>query len=206
MKFLKALFALALVACSVGANAQQMYGNVFPYWTVVGNTTSGTLVVTSTSTLSGGVVGTVTGDAAVAGNVGELLTSTVPTPGAVATTATSVNITSLSLTPGDWDVSASCVSALTGSTSTVYSCALGVVTATQLTQAGGAAANMTVGTDPRTIQSAVFGATVTGTYTQNIAPVRVAVGATSTLYLVANNTYSAGSQTVYGTLRARRIR
>lgn len=206
MKLFKALLALALLSCSVGANAQLIHGNTFPYWTVTGNTTSGTLVVTGDFTLSGGISGVVTASNATAGQIGEVITATVPTPGAVATSATAVNITSISLTPGDWDVSANCVSALTGSTSTIYTCALGTTSATQLTQAGATTASMVVGTDPRVIQTATFGNTITGVYSQNIAPVRVKVVATATLYLVATNTYSAGSQTVYGTLRARRMR
>lgn len=148
--------------------------------------------------------GTTTNDAAAAGTAGELLTITVPVGSAVAGAATTVskNLTSLSLTAGDWDVSASCVYALTGVTASVYSCGLGTTTATQASQAGGSG----IGTDPLVIQAATFGTTITGTYQQVIPPVRVTLAATTTIYLVANHTFAAGTYAMYGTLRARRMR
>lgn len=180
---LKVVVFAALLAISGIASAQFMYGTGFA---------------------GGGVIGSTTNDTAIAGNYGEFLTSTIASGSAVAGGATTVaaNITSLALTAGDWDVTANCDYTLTGVTATVYSCALGTVTATQLTQAGGSG----VGTDPLVQQAATFGTTVTGTFTQPIPPVRVSLAATTTIFLVTKHTFSAGSFTQFGTLRARRVR
>lgn len=162
-----------------------------------------TSLLTGVVTASAGIKGTVTNDSAATTIVGELLTSTVAVGAKVATTtATPVDVTSVSLTAGDWDVSFSCVKDLTGVTATIYSCGLGTTTATQLTQAGGGG----VGTDPLVTQSATFGTTVTGSYTIQSMPIRVSLAATTTIYLVAADTFSAGTLANYGTIRARRMR
>jgi len=216
IKKLIAGVALALVAFT--ANAQLIYNNTFPFWnvngplTVVGATSTSTLAVTSTSVFTGAVslngggtlVGTVAGGDAATGQVGEFLTTTVATGAAVAGAASTVgkSIMTLALTAGDWDVSANCVYTTTGITATVYSCGLGTAADTQLTQAGGSG----VGTDPLVTQNATFGTTLSGTFTQPIPPVRVSLAAPLTLQLVAKHTFSAGSYTMWGTIRARRVR
>ena len=150
------------------------------------------------------ITGTVTNDSAAAGKIGEFVTATVTagSPVTGTTTGASKNVTSITLTAGDWDVGASVVYALTGVTATIYSCGLGTTTGTLLTQAGGGG----VGTDPLIVQQATWGTTITGTFQQMLAPVRVSLAAGSTIYLVANVTFSAGSYNMYGTLRARRVR
>src|SRR5215469_13104445 len=50
------------------------------------------------------VKGTATNDNAPAGFVGEVISSVVAAPGVALTTATPANVTSMVLTPGDWDV------------------------------------------------------------------------------------------------------
>ena len=138
-----------------------------------------------------------------ASQIGEFKSSTVAVGSPVSeTTATPVDVTSLSLTAGDWEVSGQIDRVLTGTTATIYGGGLGVTTATLLTQAGGSG----VGTDCLTTQSATFGTTVTGNYATKIGPVRVQLSATTTIYMIAADTFSAGSVGVYGTLRARRIR
>jgi hypothetical protein len=134
---------------------------------------------------------------------GEFKSSTVAVGSPVSeTTATPVDVTTLSLTAGDWEVSGQIDRVLGGATSTIYGGGLGVATATLLTQAGGSG----VGTDCLTTQSATFGTTITGNYATKIGPVRVSLSATTTIYLIAADTFSAGTIGVYGTLRARRIR
>lgn len=209
MKYFKALLALTLALASFGAQSQYMYGNTFPFWTVVGNTTSGSLVVNGTSTFTGavsvvgGVTGTVTADSAVTGTVGQFVTSTVTSGAAVShSTTVQANVTSISLTAGDWDVSAQCNTLGSTMIATVMTCGLGTTSATQLTQAGGNG----VGTDPlfattfasQTLPNQPFGMV--------IPPVRVSIAATTTIYLVVKNTWSSGTAATYGTLRARRMR
>lgn len=154
---------------------------------------------------AGGVVGTITNDSAAAGNVGEFKTTTVAAAGAIAGAATGVskNVTSVSLTAGDWIVTGSCDLVWTGVTATVVNCGLGTTTDTLASQAGGSG----IGTDPNTIEIATFGTTLSGTKVINApASTRVSIAATTTIYLVANMTYSAGSFTQYGTIKALRIR
>ena len=67
------------------------------------------------------VIGTGTNDNAAAGIVGEFITATVAVGGAVAlVTATANTVTSITLTPGDWDMSATIDYNLTGATVTDF--------------------------------------------------------------------------------------
>lgn len=157
-----------------------------------------------------GITGTTTNDAANAGAVGEQLQSTVAAGSAVAlTTATAANVTSLVLTAGDWEVFGSCDHTWTGTTATIEVCGINTTTATQPTQPGGTAGGVTIGTEPLVSQSITFGTTITGRFDQRVGPIRVqvAAGASSpTIFLVATATFSAGTDAVFGTLRARRVR
>lgn len=189
---------------TIGAGATLTAPTIAAY-TMTGTGTIGNGATITTPVIANpNITGTTTNDAAAAGSVGELLTANVtsgaPVTGAATTVA--VNITSLSLTAGDWDVSAHCNYALTGVTATVYSCGLGTTTGVQLSAAGGGG----VGTDPLTQQAATFGTTITGTQSQKVGPVRVTLASTTTIFLVTNNTFSAGTYNTYGTLRARRMR
>ena len=53
---------------------------------------------------AGHLPGTQTNDNALAGQVGEYIVSTIASPGVSLTNASNANITSISLSPGDWDV------------------------------------------------------------------------------------------------------
>lgn len=68
---------------------------------------SGTPTLTSVAfnPTTGGVVGTTTNDNASAGYVGEFVSSVIPAASAITlTNDTNVDVTSISLTAGDWDV------------------------------------------------------------------------------------------------------
>lgn len=145
--------------------------------------------------------GTTTNDNASAGYIGEFPTSTVPSGSAVSlTTATPADVTTLSLTAGDWDVFSSVVFGLTGASTTVLQSGVSVTANTLPTQAGGSG----IGTDPLTIDSKVL-TTNTGTCNSRVLT-RVSLAATTTIHLVAEATFSAGSVAAYGTLSARRAR
>lgn len=149
------------------------------------------------------VQGTTTNDNAAAGIVGEVMTSTVAIGSAVAeTTATPVDVTTLALTAGDWEVSGVVNRVLTATTATAYGAAISPTANTVPAQAGGSG----VAADSSVTQNAVFGATVTGNYVTIVGPVRVSIAATTTIHLVAADTFSAGTIDVFGTLRARRVR
>lgn len=142
------------------------------------------------------------GSDAAAGEIGEVLTSTVAIGSLVSeTTATPVDVTTLALTAGDWEVCGVVDRVLTGTTATAYGAAISPTANTVPAQAGGSG----VAADSSVTQNAVFGATVTGNYVTIIGPVRVSIAA-ATIHLVAADTFSAGTIGVFGTLRARRVR
>ena len=148
------------------------------------------------------ITGTTTNDSAGVGVVGEFITSNIPVGSAVAlTTAVVTNITSVSLTAGDWDIEGSVDFALTGVTATQLVCGASLTSATLPTQAGGAG----LGTDawvnlPLTL------AGVTSTIVSNFPSTRVSINATTTVFLIAQIGFSLGTVTGYGSIRARRIR
>jgi hypothetical protein len=134
---------------------------------------------------------------------GEFLSTVVAFANAVAVvTNTPKDVCSLALTAGEWDVSAVLVRNLTGVTATRYTGALGTTSATIPTGAGGSG----LGTDPVVANFATFGTTITGTQSTVIPPTRVVISATTTIYLIAADLFSAGTMTACGTLRARRIK
>jgi hypothetical protein len=152
---------------------------------------------------SSAIRGTAANDSAAAGFVGEVTTATVPAGSAVAlTTATSANVTSISLTAGDWDVSAQVTHNAAATTNiTLLQIAISATTATLSTQAGGSG----IGTDPLAIWRQAAGVPA-GTLTTKVGPVRVSLSATTTIFLVVNDTFTVSTMSVYGTLRARRVR
>lgn len=148
--------------------------------------------------------------AAGVGAVGETLQSTVLVGAGISQlTATPINVTSLSLTPGDWEVTGACDRTLTGVTATIYGCSLSGTTGTLSTQATFTAGNLTCGPESLVTQAATWGTTVTGRFDTRVGPIacRVVTAAT-TIFLVVGDTFSAGTMTtgVFGTIKARRIR
>jgi len=147
--------------------------------------------------------GSVTNDNAATGGIGELESTTVAIANKVSeTSATPIDVCSLALTPGDWDVSGVINRDLAGVTATVYGGAISPTADTVPAQAGGSG----VGPDSSVIQNATFGTTVTGNYITAIGPIRVSLAENATIHLVAADTFSAGTVGIFGTLRARRIR
>lgn len=141
-----------------------------------------------------GIVGSATNDNAVAGNMGEAVQSLIATGSAVSlTTATAANVTSISLTAGDWDVYGIVNYTETTSTVTARSASISTTSATLATD--GSEGNNGV---QSTVTSEV----------NSITPmsVRISISGTTTVYLVAKATFSAGTAAAYGGIRARRIR
>jgi hypothetical protein len=134
---------------------------------------------------------------AVVGTVGELLSSSVVVGSAVAlTTATPANMTSLVLTPGEWDVSLS------------MSWNLAATTTVTALIASISATSVTLDTTPGNVASfrcASFapGAAIVG---QVVGPVRVNITTNTTYYAVAQATFGTSTNAAYGILRARRVR
>lgn len=139
-------------------------------------------------------IGTTTNDNAVAGHIGEIISADVPSGSAGAmTSGTILNITSITLTAGDWDVSAYgafIIGAITTCNSAILSISTSPVTF------GSEAGMNYLAADIKAASTPILPA----------GPVRYSLAATTTLYLVSRITFTGGSVSTYGGIRARRVR
>lgn len=148
-------------------------------------------------------VGTQTNDNAPAGYIGEFITSTVATASAVSlTTNTAADLTTISLTAGDWDVSwvADFKPAATTSVTALKS-SISLTLNTMGTQPGGSG----IGTEALVVWNQAA-AVPASDLSQDGGPVRVSLSATTTIHMVCLATFTVSTMAVYGTLRARRVR
>lgn len=159
-------------------------------------TVPGTLTVTGAITPTGGIVGTATNNNATAGNVGEyvesLVTSYTNIPGATTAWA---DLTSISLTAGDWDVTGFVDWSLNGSVQTVAQIGIS-------TTSGNSSTGLVDGNNMATL--------VIATAAQNRAGVipsyRMSLAGTTTVYLKLNATYTVATPQYVCRLSARRVR
>lgn len=208
---MKKLLALGVaIALAVSASAQMvlinwqgtgiMYANN-PGQTEIGTAPTAAVTWTGAQVFSGGaaIKGTATNDSASAGYVGQQIISTVASASAVSlTTATPANVTSISLTAGDWEVSGTVIRKLDATTSVTQ-----LITSVSTTSATLSSATAGDGT----YQIFSTAANVMGGNTSQVMPpVRISVASTTTVYLVASDTFTVSTNAVFGTLRARRVR
>jgi hypothetical protein len=170
-----------------------------------GSVSATTLSASSTITPSqtAGIVGTTTNNNANAGSVGEYICAQVTNGGSPTgcatntntpvslTSGTASNVTSISLTAGDWDVSGNCAFVPTSTTNIgSVACSISTVSATNGRY------------------SQIPGLPVGNTAPTGItAPLnRVSIAATTTVYLVSFGTFSASTLSSFGFIAARRIR
>ncbi|MGH7040481.1 MAG: hypothetical protein ACREE1_20370 [Stellaceae bacterium] len=187
-------------------------GNIFyrgaSEWVVLSPSTAGALLQTGGASAApswtgpGQIVGTATDDAASVGNIGEYVSSTVAETGGVSlTNGVAINITSISLSPGDWDV-------------------WGKITVDQGSGNDGNLVNL-AGTISDISENIVdYSQGVLGTCLDsstksgamravfNLSTTRFSLNATTTIYLVARANYANISLpgTGFGTIAARRAR
>ena len=142
------------------------------------------------------VRGTTTNDNAAAGFVGELIESEILVGSAVPqTTGTSVNITSVSLTAGDWDVFGSYFTNMAGGTTpTGFEVAIHTVSATLPTRPNKGAGVM------------MNCSGVGQNYGMPVGRKRLSLSGTTTVYLVASASFTGSTLSGYGYLGARRVR
>lgn len=153
-------------------------------------TFSGTLTPSQTS----GIVGTTTNNNANAGSVGELVSATRASGSALAlTTGTPLDVTSITLTAGDWDVWGVVDYALTGVTGTNF-------------QSGSSSTSAAFGAQDTFAITPLVTTALSDTYSDRIPMARVTFAATTTLYLVGQETFSVGTSAAYGSIFARRRR
>jgi hypothetical protein len=142
--------------------------------------------------------GTNTNDNATAGNIGEYVESVVAIGSATNnTTNVAKNVTSISLSAGDWDVDGVVQWNSAASTSiTVLSGSISLTTGTMDSTSG-------------RISQMSFPAFVPGSTTamsNPIPPLRFSLSSTTTLFLVSLATFTVSNLAPYGIIRARRVR
>jgi hypothetical protein len=163
-------------------------GSGVPAWVTV--TGTGAPVLGAAPTISQpNLVGTTTNNNAAAGSVGEFLSSVVPlsAPAGISS-ASSINVTSLSLTAGDWDVTGNAV----------------------INIAAGAASLgfVWISSTSGTLPDASLYSGIVSTFTQFSAAVpslRFSLSGTTTIYLTVYSNFT-GSGTAGGAIYARRRR
>lgn len=150
------------------------------------------------SPTTGGIIGTTTNDNASAGTVGEFISSNVPLGTPVATTSdTNTNITSISLTAGDWDLWGNIATVpAAGTLQQAFSCWIHTVSATLPTIPNGGAYTSIKGV---AVPSAELVAIGTGT-------MRMSLSGTTTVYLQARIIFTVSTLGTCGFIGARRVR
>lgn len=160
---------------------------------------SATQTLTNKTLTNPNIVGTTTNNDAAAGSVGEYLSASLASGSAIPlTTMTGANVTSLSLTAGDWDVCGEVQ--LIFPSGTVYNAYVAGISTTSATlpAAPDISRNGWTGA-AQTLPSALGNGFVTGVK-------RISLASTTTVYLVCTVGFSAGSPAAYGVLTARRVR
>lgn len=142
-----------------------------------------------------GVAGTTTNNNANAGSVGEFVSSSVAITTVSMSTTVPINITSISLTAGDWDVSG-VVAFNPAGTTTIGALVAGI--------------NTTSGTLPAAASGAL--ASLLATFTagsqaqMHVNPCRMSLAGTTTVFLVAQANFGTSTMQAGGFIRARRVR
>jgi hypothetical protein len=162
-------------------------------------TGTGSAVFANTPTITTpNTIGIVNGGNAAAGSVGEYIESVIASGSATSLTSTTPkNITSITLTAGDWDVSASAAYASAGGVSVTF--VEGSISTTTGT------VDQTNGRNTQVSQSASTPGQ-SPAFQFSIGPVRFNVTTSTTVFLVSNQVFTVGTLSGYGLLRARRIR
>jgi len=165
----------------------------------VGSAGSNVLQLSGQSLTRGQFPGTNTNDSGTAGNIGELISSNIAVGSAVNLgSGTPANMTSISLTAGDWDVSAN-----------FY---FNPNTNTSVTLIGGSISQTSATLDSTTlgalneIRNAAFVPGASNIMNSLVGPLRVSLSGTTTVYGVAVSAFTVSTMSVYGSLRGRRAR
>lgn len=150
------------------------------------------------SPTTGGIVGTTTNDSTAAGNVGEFVSSVIVNASSVSVTSTSTrDLTSISLTAGDWDVWANVVfqPANTTSVTTMY-CWISSTSASI--------------PDDSLICGLSYGASpiisVAGDSGITVVPARFSLSGTTTVYVSLLGVFTVSTMRACGGIYARRVR
>jgi hypothetical protein len=158
--------------------------------------TGNSFSISGVATSRGQYPGETTTGSATAGNIGEYIESVIASGSSVAlVTGTPKTMTSITLTAGDWDVDGVIQFLPVASTSiTRLSSSISLSTNTTDATAG----RFTQFSVPATVPNSVMSLVVT--------PVRMSVSGSTTVFLVADQTFSVSTLSCFGLLRARRVR
>ena len=161
------------------------------------NTINQTLTKVFPSWTAGQIPGTSTNGNATAGNIGEYISSTVlvGAPVSFTSSATPYNITSISLTGGDWDVWGSVgFVANSSTTATIFNGGINTTSAT-LPVSGGALHQETLSVAAGALEPYF-----------PVGMIRVSLATTTSVYLVGQATFAVSTMGGYGFLAGRRVR
>lgn len=145
------------------------------------------------------VKGTATNDNAAAGDVGEVISSTLASGSAITLTSLSpANVTSISLTAGDWDVRGN-ISYVGGGTVSTLSQQFASISTTS---------NTLDASPGRYVAQFLGGGVDIGSSTSNsvVGPIRISLSTTTTVYLVGRASFSGNAVKAFGIIEARRAR
>lgn len=143
----------------------------------------------------GQLPGTITNDNAAAGKVGEVIAADLPVGSAISMTNTvTANVTSISLTAGDWEVNGAACAAGTGG-ALITSVAIGSSSTSATLPSG--FENITLFQIPSAANPTIC---------LPIPARRFSLSGTTTTYLVAGFNFNTGPVTAYGQMYARRAR
>lgn len=181
-----------LAAAASNGDALRYEQLIGAYLPIGGGTLTGNIAFNPTTK---GIVGTTTNDSAAAGNVGEYVEGVTSTRTNFAANGTFGDLTSISLTAGDWDVTAFIGVYLNGSTTTSYD--FGISTTSGNSSTGLLEYTNFIGGYPPTT-TINTGATIPG--------YRVSLASTTTYYLKYRGNYTVGTPQANGRLSARRVR
>lgn len=163
---------------------------------------TGNVLKVSGVTISAGQYPGETGaGSATTGNVGERVDSSVLIGSAVSlTTGVTSNVTSISLSAGDWEVSG-VVALIAGATTNVTSVFGSIGTTTGTLDV----------TTPGRFSNSVFGSsglvpTGTAAFTQILPPTRFSLSGTTTVFLTARGNFTVSTLSAYGEIHAIRVR
>jgi hypothetical protein len=143
-------------------------------------------------------IGTTTNDNALSGYKGQYISSTTLIGASVNDTGSTqfTNINSISLSPGDWDVSGVIMTSFSGVTGTGFEAAISAFS-------GNTTTDQVLGDNHVQEFNGISGTT---RVTLFVPTWRVSISSTTTIYLKFACTYSAGTPAGWGRISARRVR
>lgn len=172
--------------------------------TIISSGTAGSLLTPfyakslTLDNVAGGLKGTAAANNALAGMVGEYIQSSVAVGSAVAlTTAVAANVTSISLTPGDWDVEGIIA----------FHSATGTTNVNDISN-GASSVSATLPTTPGSVFTDLI--TIVVPSSPDVAYMcprqRFSLSVTTTIYLVTLVHFTVAAYAAYGQINARRVR